>query len=223
MEDQSVKKGLFGLFEIVMDAAALNLLFLVCCLPLITVGASLTALYAGWRAAIKREPCFRAFFKAFKSGFVRATLAWLLLLIPTAPMVANTAAVLYYRVDGYLPALILSALVSLVLLAILNMVFLFYSRFECTLLQLLKYGGTLALSYPLRALLIVLMMAAPFVLLALAPTVFLILGIVWLFFYFSVAAVAAIWLMNRPFARFAQETLGYEPPEKQKDDEEETQ
>jgi len=34
------------------------------------------------------------------------------------------------------------------------------------------------------------------------------LGVLWVFFYFSVAAWAAVWLMNKPFIRFAQQTLG---------------
>ena len=36
----------------------------------------------------------------------------------------------------------------------------------------------------------------------------LLLAVLWTFFYFSVAAWAAIWIMNKPFIRFAQQTLG---------------
>ena len=213
----STTSKVFGLIDTIACLIGLNLLFLVCCIPLVTVGASLTALYAGLRAMIKKQPCFRAFFKAFGSGFVRITLAWVLMALVTAPVVFNTATLLYYQVDGYLPMLVLSLLVCLVLVSIATMVFLFYSRFECTLVQLFKYAGTLAVSYPVRSLLIAVLTWLPPVLLFLAPSVFLLLGVVWLLGYFSAVSVAAIWLMNLPFASFAYKTLGMDVPNRSSD------
>lgn len=208
----SAVSKVFGLIDSLACLIGLNLLFLVCCIPLITVGASLTSLYAGLRALIKKQPCFRAFFKTFGSGFVRITLAWVLMALVTAPVVFNAATLLYYQVDGFLPALVLSVLICLVLVSIATMAFLFYSRFECTLLQLFKYAGTLAVSYPVRSLCIAALTWLPVVLIFLAPSVFLLLGLVWLLGYFAAVSVAAIWLMNLPFASFAYKTLGMDAP-----------
>lgn len=208
----STVSKVFNLIDAIACLIGLNLLFLVCCIPLITVGASLTALYAGLRALIKKQPCFRAFFKAFSSGFLRITLAWVLMALVTAPVVFNTATMLFYQVDGVLPLLVLSLLVCAVLISIATMVFLFYSRFDCTLLQLFKYAATLAVSYPLRSLFIAVLTWLPVVLAFLSPTLFLLLGLVWLLGYFATVAVAAIWLMNLPFASFAYKTLGMDVP-----------
>ena len=60
---------------------AANVLFVVCCLPLITAGAALRGLYgtvfsmldAGQEAI---NP-FRVFWQSFRKGFVRTTLCWL--------------------------------------------------------------------------------------------------------------------------------------------------
>lgn len=66
------------------DIIILNLLFLVCSIPLFTIGASATAAYAGLcRTFQKKETgmVFRAFFSDFRAAFKQATGAWLLQLV----------------------------------------------------------------------------------------------------------------------------------------------
>lgn len=203
-----------SIMETGVQAVVLNLMFLLFSLPVLTMGASLTALYAGLRAMVKKEPCFRAFLKAFCSGFGRATLVWIVLLPLNALLLFNTVSIIYYFQPAALPALILSVIFSLLLLGITTTVFLFYSRFEATVLQLLRHGGVLYLSYPLRGTLIALLTWAPVSMFFFpaATAVLLPLLPVFLFFYFSVVSTAAIWLMNFPFAKFARETLGMDVP-----------
>ena len=206
--NEKSKSKIFGFLEFITYIAGLNLLFLLCCLPVITIGASLTALYAGLRAMVKKEPCFRAFWTSLRKSFPRATLAWIILLPINVFFLSNVVFNCYYLVQGSVPALLVSILFAAVLLSITTTVFLFYSRFEATLLQLLRYGVSLFFSYPLRTLLIALFTWAPFLLLVLAFPVFFLLGMVWLFFYFALVSTAAIWLMNHPFRTFARDALG---------------
>ena len=208
----TAKHQIMGFFDFVMYTAGLNLLFLLCSLPIFTMGASLTALYAGLRAMFRKEPCFQAFFSSFRKSFVRATVLWVILLPLNTLLLFNTYTIWYYQVDGSFPALLLSGFFALLLLAITTMIFLFYSRFEGSLLQLVRYGGTMLLSYPLRGLLICVLTWAPFVLLLISPASVLLLGVLFLFFYFAVVSIAAVWLMNHPFAKFAREVLGMDVP-----------
>ena len=209
---QTAKHKIMGFMDFVMYTAGLNLLFLLCSLPVVTMGASLTALYAGLRAMVKKESCFRAFFKTFSKSFPRATLLWIILFPLNTILIFNVYTIWYYQVDGALPALLLSGFFALLLLSITTMIFLFYSRFEGTLLQLVRYGGTMLLSYPLRGLLISVLTWAPFGLLLLSPMTVLFFGVLLLFFYFALVSVAAVWLMNHPFAKFAREVLGMDVP-----------
>ena len=64
------------------DFIILNLLFVVCCIPIVTIGASSTALYTALRKLINDEgsTAFKEFFKAFRSNFKQATILWLILL-----------------------------------------------------------------------------------------------------------------------------------------------
>ena len=81
--------GLFDLDSPVMrflskmaDLIILNLLAFVCCLPIFTIGASMTALHYVLLKIVRNEEGYvvRGFFKAFKSNFKQATVIWLILL-----------------------------------------------------------------------------------------------------------------------------------------------
>lgn len=79
-----------GLFARIMNAVwnliLLNVLWLVCSLPVVTVGASTTALYAvllKMRDGAENH-VVRGFFKAFRENFKRGTAVWLVLLAALA-------------------------------------------------------------------------------------------------------------------------------------------
>ena len=83
-------RGLFDLDNPVMrflsrvaDLLVLNLLFILCSIPIFTIGASITALYYCFFKMKDQEEGYLAkrFFKSFKENFKQATIRWLLLLI----------------------------------------------------------------------------------------------------------------------------------------------
>ena len=73
---------LFSILTWLADLLVLNLLFLLTSIPLVTVGASLTALYTVvFRIGTPEEgSVVRAYFEAFKSNFKNSTVIWLILL-----------------------------------------------------------------------------------------------------------------------------------------------
>lgn len=66
----------------VTDLLLLNLIALIMCLPIITIGASLTALHnvCGRMARDDGYYVFRTYFESFKKNFLQATAEWLMLL-----------------------------------------------------------------------------------------------------------------------------------------------
>ena len=72
----------FSAMSRLADLVILNLLFLVCSIPVITIGASYTAMaYVMLKIREKEEGyTVKPFFKAFKDNFKQATLIWLILL-----------------------------------------------------------------------------------------------------------------------------------------------
>lgn len=72
----------FGFMGKAADLIILNILFVVCSLPIVTIGASVTAMYYVTLKMIKNEESYisRSFFKSFKQNFKQATILWLPLL-----------------------------------------------------------------------------------------------------------------------------------------------
>lgn len=64
------------------DLFWLNLLFIICCIPVITIGAAQTALYYVTLKMAKDEEGYitRSYFKAFRDNFVQATVIWIVFL-----------------------------------------------------------------------------------------------------------------------------------------------
>ncbi len=72
----------FSTLSRLADLVWLNILYVVCCIPIITIGASTTALYYVTMKMVKNEESYiaKSFFKSFKMNFKEATLIWLLAL-----------------------------------------------------------------------------------------------------------------------------------------------
>ncbi|MCR5507099.1 MAG: DUF624 domain-containing protein [Lachnospiraceae bacterium] len=67
----------------VADLMWLNILFLVCCIPLITIGDSITAMYYVTLKMARNEESYitRSFFKSFRQNFLQATVIWLIFVL----------------------------------------------------------------------------------------------------------------------------------------------
>lgn len=74
--DNSILHALTCIFDVIVA----TVLFLVCCLPVVTIGASLSAMYATMIAITKDSytGVFRTFFGAFRENFKQASFLWLL-------------------------------------------------------------------------------------------------------------------------------------------------
>ncbi len=199
MNPNKKPKTMFVLIERAAHLIFLNLIFVLCCIPVITVGSATTALYAACRAAAKSEPCYRLFFQAFASSFKRATLAWLLLL----PFLLFAVIALFFSrymvVPMDLSGVILSGLLLLATLAVGSMLFLYYSCFEGTLWELFKSAFILIFTHPIQTLLLTVLLWAPLVMFFLSPMMFAKLFSLWLFVSFSIAAVVGLLLMSKSF------------------------
>ena len=88
----------FGqLFLKLSYGCCLNILWLVCSLPIVTIGASTTALYYTSFKIAKDEGSYitTMFFRSFKQNFKQATIIWLIMLVTGVIIVAD--AILLYR------------------------------------------------------------------------------------------------------------------------------
>lgn len=68
-------------FSRIFDCLFLGLLWALCCIPVVTAGASCTALYYAYNKSIRQEEghLIRVFFHGFKENFKQSTIAWLII------------------------------------------------------------------------------------------------------------------------------------------------
>ena len=75
----------------VFDLMILNLIVLVCCLPVFTAGAALTAMHYVLIKMVRDEDGYliRSYLRSFKENFVQATGMWLIFLVFMAAFVVD--------------------------------------------------------------------------------------------------------------------------------------
>lgn len=71
---------LMGFINKAGNAVMMNLLFLVSCLPVVTIGAAWSGLYSAVRFNIRGESWFAGYKKGFKTRFFRNLILWILIL-----------------------------------------------------------------------------------------------------------------------------------------------
>ena len=73
----------FTFMSRVADLIILNLLFLLCCIPIVTIGPAITAMYYVTMKMVRNEESYiaRSFFKSFKENFKQGVAIWMLALV----------------------------------------------------------------------------------------------------------------------------------------------
>ena len=134
----------------IADLMVLNILFCVTSIPLITIGASWTALYSVTLKMVRDEEgsVSRSYFRSFRQNFRQATLLWLGVLVVLALLVLDIR-VLNGMAGGTAPGLLRVGVEILALLGIMVLQYLFPSlaRFEASLADTLKNACIMALAH----------------------------------------------------------------------------
>ena len=155
------------------DLLCLSVLWLVFSLPIFTIGASSTALYAAVFYCLRRNEAgvWKHFWKAFRENFKRSTLAWLIELAVLAVFSLDVAVFRAIRLSGgamgklYWAALLLEA----VALTWTAYVAAYAARVNGTVGDILRYGLVLLRLHPIRALGVMLPILAGLALCLLVP------------------------------------------------------
>ena len=187
---------------IIADYMILNFLYVLCCIPIVTIGAAQAGLFSGMRVLLDPEddnPCIRAFFKGFASGFGTITIVWVGLLAIMALMGYNLVAVMILEHAGaFAPTWM--CIVGLVICAIYESVLtLFHSKFGCTVRQLIKNVLFVICAHPIRSLAVAVLVWAPLLIFALAFDIFIQGLLAWAIAYYSIAFGFCVKLMKKPF------------------------
>ena len=188
------------------DLMILNLVFLLTCVPLVTIGAASTALYTVcFRFGTQREGRLaRTYLRAFRQELKRGTLLWLIIALCGATAALNTY--VFYLMPGALHwVCVLFAILLVMVLMIASYAFPLLSQFDNGVAGTFKNALILSLGYLPRSVVITVFNVFPFAILLLDLYGFLQMGFLWVALYFSTAAYANSILLKKIFAPYLPE------------------
>lgn len=194
-EDSAVMRAL----RACCDIALLNLLWLVCSLPLFTIGAATAALYACLIARARGESAeARAFFRVFSVRFRRATALWLIALFAAIVLFADYRFSLTLSSAFRFWCIAIYIALGLSLLLALPFLFLPPALNERTILRAIKTAFYFSIKQLPRTIAMLALWLIPPLGLIVSPYWFLRFGWVWIGFGFGAIASLCIKLIQKP-------------------------
>lgn len=202
-------KGIFSLDSKPMqvlsrfgDILLLNVVYLLTCIPLVTIGAATNALYSVCfkMGTDEEDGLYKRYFHVFAADFKQATIVWLLYF-------AVGFSSLYYclwflSMSGWMHALFIPAIAVFVLVSMTAaMAFPLMSQFRDRTITMLRNAFLLCLGYLPRALLAAILNLLPVGMFFLDPYHFFQAGVLWFTVYFSAAAYLNSRLLRPVFDR----------------------
>ncbi len=188
----------------VADLLMLNILMIFCCIPVITIGASFTAMHYVILKMVRGEEgyLFRGFFKSFVRNFKQATLIWLIMLLAMAVFIGDSLIFKYSMVE--FPKILVTAVlaVGIIMLLVGMYVFPLLSRFENTIRNTIKNAAILMLANLPKTLLMAFFYVAPLII-----GYFSTYSYIFIFMFgISVPAYGAAWLYSGIFKKLEPES-----------------
>ena len=206
--------SLGAFLRVLCDLMVLNVLWLICCIPVITVGPATSALCCVSLKLARGEPTatVRTFFEALKQNFVQALLLGLIGLAGFAVAVVDWLFALSQQGSLRTLYFVVGVIVSAVVLAYWAWVFALNAGFENSLRGTIKSGLSLAFVEPGKTLLIWIAFAIPVLCFLFLPEA-VVIYIGWAYILFAVSAPAYIAARSqvKVFSRFGGPAARIEP------------
>lgn len=187
------------------DLVILNILFLICCIPIVTIGAATTALYGVTKKMTKKSEGYivKNYFKQFKENFKQSTIMWLILfvagMIPTIDL---------YIINNMSKGGGQTILMGFALMAVIIVFFVFLyamalqSTFENTVKNTIKNAFLMGVGHFPWTLLIVFVAVSPFISLGVMGNYWSTELFVMMLIWFSGSAYINSYIFNHIFEKY---------------------
>lgn len=186
------------------DLVILNLIWLICCVPVVTIGPSTTAMYCVVRQMAKKEwpPVLKTFFREFRSNFKQSLLVFLALLIPTCLAAAYLLMALSGGLD-HIPVIKYSSWLAVVIVGFAcSYAYPLLAYFDNSVGNTLKNAFILSFANPFLALVVTALNMLPVMLLLINFGLFIRCSYFWLVIGSALTALANAKMLGRFFRRF---------------------
>lgn len=190
------------LLQKISDIFLVNLCFLICCIPVFTIGAAITATYAVYFKTPDDYGVCKLFFTEFRSNFKQSTIVWLII------MAIGLVFFLDFRLldalgGNYSVVRYVLYIACLALLGTCCYVFPLIAQFRNTIPSMMKNALILSFSMLPKTLLMLAINALPCLVLIISTDLFARILMLWLLIGFSVSAKINTMILKDVFSEFA--------------------
>ena len=216
----SPDSGLMKILTRLSDWIILNMLFVISCIPIITIGAASTALYDCIQRIQEHQGFgWKVYWAAFRRDFKKSTLLWLIL--AGSGFLIGYGLIFYLKTDAAIGGLgkIICIIIGIVWLLTSAWVFPIHAKYENTVKQTIKNAMLCGCMFLPQTIVAVLMNAVPVVVALLLTSIFLKMSVVWFMLWFAVSAAVIHNRFQKPFAKMNQEETAEETTEEVEDEE----
>ena len=189
------------------DLIVLNLIWLVFCIPVVTIGPATTSLYAVARKMARGDwpKVWTTFITEFKQCFRKSFLMSLCLLLPAALLGVYLFVVFSGSLKETLLLTVLCGIAAILLGFICSYAWPLSAYFENTVPQTLKNAMLLPMTNPLLALAVTALNLLPFILFLFVNELFIEICIIWIVIGFALTAFINCKLLAPFFSKFIPE------------------
>ena len=186
---------------LITNLIALNILWLISCIPVITAGASTVAMYSVLLSYIggTDDAVVRPFFRAFKENFRIATPLWFLTLLIGAVMAAE---VLYLSVGSQAWLKAIFGVVLFIYISAISYLYPLLARYQTTRRNAVFNSFALSLRHLLSSVCVVTLNVLPIVLLLVFTNIFWKSVLVWTLIGFSLIAYLNLRILLPIFKKY---------------------
>ena len=148
------------------DVVALNLVFIIVCIPIVTIGPAISALYYASVKSIRRDRSYpiKEFFKAFKRDFKQSFIVGLILVLAAAIIYVDIRFVVDYIKNDFTAMRYVYLVIGLVISFISVYIFPLISRFSLKISGLFRLSFYLAIRHLLTTIVSIILLFGVFVL-----------------------------------------------------------
>lgn len=146
------------------DLVILNILWLICCIPIVTIGASTTALYGCFLNRSIESSIVKRFFQQFRSNLKNSTILWGIDIVFLAILMMNIW-FYYNNIEGDFSIARILLLMPAVILGVgTEYIFPLQSHFENSVKQTIKNSFLVGMAHFPTSLLILIIQSLPVIL-----------------------------------------------------------
>jgi len=188
------------------DLIWLNVLFIICCIPIFTIGASTTALYYVTLKMAKNEDSHitKLFFKSFVQNFKQATGIWMIFLVIDSVLLVDfyviNRGVIETSIGGKNIGnviLVLSGVVAILMSFIYVYVFPLLAQFDNTVRNTIRNAFVISIKHFPYTIMFIAFTVLPFILIYFVNT-----ALISFFIMFSLAAYINAISLNKIFIQY---------------------